>query len=86
MTLLLVLCFGAMSLLGSPLHQHDLDPLHSDPDCVPCHWSHSNIGLETDAPDLDASLRVSEWVSSTATVWFDSEPLTPSSRAPPVLL
>ena len=81
--LALAICFSFVALFGSPLHDHDLDPAQFDPDCIPCHLIHSNIGLETETPDLNVLAQVTQWVPIATTVSFFFTPLTASSRAPP---
>ena len=81
----LVICFSLTVLFGSPLHDHDLDPSHLDPDCIPCHLVHSNNALETDTPELFLPTLGTKWTEVTVAVWIASAPLTASSRAPPVI-
>jgi len=83
--MVLVICFAAVALLGSPLHDHDLDSSHVDLDCISCHLVHSNIGLEHDEPNLFAATQENR-VASIATTRISSHAkLSVSSRAPPVI-
>ena len=50
--MVLVVCFGAVALVGSQVHDHDLDPSHVDLDCASCYLAYSNIGLDHHQPDL----------------------------------
>ena len=83
--MVLVVCFGAVALLGSPLHDHDLDPSHVDLDCISCHLVHSNIGLEHDQPDLLVDTQESQAASIEKTTTFLVHTSSVSSRAPPVI-
>lgn len=82
--LALAVCFSLIALFGSPLHNHDLDPSHLDPDCISCHLVHSNVGLKTDTPEISLSTQGTQWIATTATLSIAAAPLTASSRSPPV--
>ena len=83
--MVLVVCFGMMTLIGTPFHDHDFDPSHSDSDCVSCYLANSNIGLDEVTPDPDTQLQ------DTRSVWIETTSLsitdTPAgtSRAPPII-
>ena len=81
----LVVCFGMMTLIGTPFHDHDFDPSHSDSDCVSCYLANANIGLEEVKEDLYFNLREIQSVSIETTYLsiFDLPSIT--SRAPPVI-
>ena len=83
--MVLVVCFGAVALLGSPLHDHDLDSSHVDLDCISCHLVHSNIGLEHDQPDLFVDTQETQAASIATTTIFLVRTSSISSRAPPVI-
>ena len=83
--MVLVVCFGAVALLGSPLHDHDLDSSHVDLDCISCHLVHSNIGLEHDQPDLFVDTQETQAASIATTTIFLVHTSSISSRAPPVI-
>jgi len=85
--MVLVVCFGAVALLGSPLHDHDLDldPSHVDLDCISCHLVHSNIGLEHDQPYLVVDKQETQAVSIEKTTTFLVRTSSVSSRAPPII-
>ena len=81
----LVVCFGMMTLIGTPFHDHDFDPSHSDSDCVSCYLANANIGLDGVTLDPDTQLQ------DTQSVWLETTSLsttdTPAgtSRAPPII-
>ena len=81
----LVVCFGMMTLIGTPFHDHDFDPSHSDSDCASCYLANANIGLEEVKEDLYFNLREIQSVSIETTYLsiFDLPSIT--SRAPPVI-
>ena len=83
--MVLVVCFGMMTLIGTPFHDHDFDPSHSDSDCVSCYLANANIGLEEVKEDLYFNLREIQSVSIETTYLsiFDLPSIT--SRAPPVI-
>ena len=81
----LAFCFSFIVLFGSTLHAHDLDPLHLDLDCAPCHLVHSNIGLETDSPGFLMTTQATYLFAPIATSWSATARLTSSSRAPPFI-
>lgn len=82
---LLAICFGVMSVVGAPLHEHDLDPFHPDPDCIPCHVAQTSISLEVESPELPFALQITRSILNTATKWVIQAIQTPSSRSPPPL-
>ena len=81
----LVVCFGMMTLIGTPFHDHDFDPSHSDSDCASCYLANANIGLEEVQQDPYFNLREIQSVSIQTTYLsiFDLPSIT--SRAPPVI-
>ncbi len=83
--MVLVVCFGMMTLIGTPFHDHDFDPSHSDSDCVSCYLANSNIGLDEVTPDSDTQLQVTEsvWIETTYLSITDTPAGT--SRAPPII-
>ena len=83
--IVLVVCFGMAVLLGSPIHDHDFDPIHVDLDCISCHLVNANIGLEQDNQDLVVSRQESYSVSIGTSSALIAETLSISSRAPPVI-
>ena len=83
--MVLVVCFGAVALLGSTAHDHDLDPTHMDLDCASCYLAYSNIGLEHHEPDLFAEAQETKAVSIEKTTIFLVHTSFGSSRAPPVI-
>ena len=83
--MVLLVCFGAVALLGSPLHDHDLEPSHVDLDCISCHLVNANIGLEQDNQDLVVSRQESYSVSIKTNSALIAETPSNSSRAPPVI-
>jgi hypothetical protein len=83
--MVLVVCFAAVALLGSPLHDHDLESSHVDSDCISCHLVHSNIGLESDQPNLAADTQETQAVSIAKITTFLVHKPSVSSRAPPVI-
>ena len=82
--IVLVVCFGMAVLLGSPMHDHDLDPSHLDLDCISCHLVNSNIALDKDKQDLLVSSQeiFSVLIATTPALITDTPSV--SSRAPPV--
>ena len=83
--MVLVVCFGAVALLGSPLHDHDLDSSHVDLDCISCHLVHSNIGLEQDNQGLFVDNQKTQSVSIKTTSALIVDIPSVFSRAPPVI-
>ena len=83
--MVLVVCFGMTVLLGSPIHDHDLDPSHVDLDCISCHLVHSNIGLDQDDPDISTFTQETQLVSIVTTPSLVADKFSVSSRAPPVI-
>ena len=83
--MVLVVCFGVVALLGSRVHDHDLDPSHVDLDCASCYLAYSNIGLEHYEPDLFAEAQETQTVSIEKTTTFLVHTSFFSSRAPPVI-
>ena len=83
--MVLVVCFGMMTLIGTPFHDHDFDPSHSDSDCVSCYLANANIGLGEVAPDPDSYLQEiqSVWIKTTFLSINDTPAGT--SRAPPII-
>jgi len=83
--MVLVVCFGMTVLLGSPIHDHDLDPTHLDSDCISCHLVNANIGLDKDKQDLFVIRQEIYSVSVATTPIFSVGTSSVSSRAPPVI-
>ena len=83
--MVLVVCFGMMTLIGTPFHDHDFDPSHSDSDCVSCYLANANIGLDEVAPGPDSYLQEiqSVWIKTTFLSINDTPAGT--SRAPPII-
>ena len=83
--MVLVVCFGMMAVLGTPFHDHDFDPSHSDSDCVSCYLANANIGLDEVAPGPDSYLQEiqSVWIKTTFLSINDTPAGT--SRAPPII-
>ena len=83
--MVLVVCFGMMAVLGTPFHDHDFDPSHSDSDCVSCYLANANIGLDEVAPGSDSYLQEiqSVWIKTTFLSINDTPAGT--SRAPPII-
>mgnify|MGYP001282754740 CR=1 FL=1 len=83
--MVLVVCFGMMAVIGTPFHDHDFDPSHSDSDCASCYLANANIGLDEVAPGPDSYLQEIQSVSIETTYLsiFDLPSIT--SRAPPVI-
>ena len=82
--LVLVTCFSAMVLFGSPLHDHDLESSHVDLDCISCHLVHSKVGLEHEEPDLFVEIQETQSVSISKTPLITLTIFSVSSRGPPV--
>ena len=82
--LALTIGFSLTVLFGSPLHDHDLDPLHLDPDCIPCHLVHSNDALNTDTAELFPPTLGASWIRATYSTGIASARLTAFSRDPPI--
>ena len=83
--MVLLVCFGAFELLGSPLHDHYIEPSHVDLDCISCHLVNANIGLEHDQPNLVVDTQETQAVSIAKTPTFLVHTSSVSSRAPPVI-
>ena len=83
--MVLVVCFGVVALLGSPVHDHDLDPTQMDLDCASCYLAYSNIGLEHHQPNLFVEAQETQAVSIEKTTTFLVRTSSVSSRAPPVI-
>ena len=83
--MVLVVCFSMMALFGTPFHDHDFDPSHSDSDCVSCYLANANIGLDEVAPGPDSYLQEiqSVWIKTTFLSITDTPAGT--SRAPPII-
>ncbi len=81
----LIAAFVTVMSLGAPFHEHDLNPLQFDPDCAPCHLSHTSVSLADGTPDLDIPFQLTRWVAQALSLWVAGAPLTTLSRAPPVL-
>ena len=83
--MVLVVCFGMMALFGTPLHDHDFDPSHSDSDCASCYLANANIGLEEGTTDPDFYLQEVQSVSIETTSLSIIDTPAGTSRAPPIV-
>ena len=83
--MVLMLCFCSVVLVGSHLHDHDLESSHVDLDCISCHLVNSNIGLDHNEPDIFTFTQEIQLVSIATTAPLIAERLSVSSRAPPVI-
>ena len=83
--MVLMLCFCAIALFGSPLHDHDLDSSHVDLDCISCHLVHANIGLDLDEPDLFLKAQETQSVAIATAPRINNTFSSISSRAPPII-
>ena len=83
--MVLVVCFGIMAVLGTPFHDHDFDPSHSDSDCVSCYLANANIGLDEVAPGPDSYLQEIQSVSIETTSLSITDTPAGTSRAPPII-
>ena len=82
---MVLVVFGAVALLGSPVHDHDLDSSHVDLDCISCHLVNSNISVEHDQPDLFVDTQETQAASVVTTTILLVRTSSVSSRAPPVI-
>jgi hypothetical protein len=82
--LVLVTCFSAMVLFGSPLHAHDLESSHVDLDCISCHLVNSKVGLEYEELDFFVETQETQSVSILTTPLITLIILSVSNRGPPV--
>ncbi len=81
----LVVCFGITVLLGSPIHDHDLDLTDQDLDCVSCFLVDATVGMEQDKQVSKVNKQKNYSVSiKILSAVFNYNP-SPSSRAPPVI-
>ena len=83
--MVLVVCFGMMTLIGTAFHDHDFDPSHSDSDCVSCYLANANIGLEEVNEDPYFNLREIQSVSIETTSLSITDTPAGTSRAPPII-
>ena len=83
--MVLVVCFGMMALFGTPFHDHDFDPSHSDSDCASCYLANANIGLEEVTTDPDFYLQEVQSVSIETTSLSIIDTPAGTSRAPPIV-
>ena len=83
--MVLVVCFGMMALFGTPLHDHDFDPSHSDSDCASCYLANANIGLEEVTTDPDFYLQEVQSVSIETPSLSIIDTPAGTSRAPPIV-
>ena len=81
----LVVCFGMMTLIGTPFHDHDFDPSHSDSDCASCYLANANIGLEEVKENPYFNLLEIQSVSIETTYLSIFDLPASTSRAPPVI-
>jgi len=82
---MVLVVFGAVALLGSPVHDHDLDSSHVDLDCISCHLVHSNIGLDHQEPDIYVEGQEIRLVKTATTYKLAFDTSSISSRAPPII-
>jgi len=82
--MVLVACFCMTVVLGSPIHDHDIDPTHADSDCISCHLVNINIGLQQDNQSLAVIREGSYLVSIGSNFALIASTPSFSSRAPPV--
>ena len=83
--MVLVVCFGMMAVLGTPFHDHDFDPSHSDSDCASCYLASANIGLEQNKQDIFLSRQEIYSVSIELTPILTVGTSSVLSRAPPII-
>ena len=83
--MVLVVCFGMMALFGTPFHDHDFDPSHSDSDCASCYLASANIGLEEVTADPYFNLQEIQSVSIETTSLSIVDTPAGTSRAPPII-
>jgi len=83
--MVLVVCFCMTVVLGSPIHDHDIDPTHADSDCISCHLVNINIGLEQDNKNLAVIRQESYLISLGSNFALIASTPSFSSRAPPVI-
>ena len=83
--MVLVVCFGMMALFGTPFHDHDFEPSHSDSDCASCYLANANIGLEEVTPDAHIYLQEVQSVSIETTSLSIIDTPAGTSRAPPII-
>ena len=83
--MVLVVCFSMMALFGTPFHDHDFDPSHSDSDCASCYLANANIGLEEVTTDPDLYLQEVQSVSIETTSLSINDTPAGTSRAPPII-
>jgi len=50
---LLLISLGTMAVFSVFLHNHEFDPLSTDEDCAPCHWTQFNVDVDSDVPSVD---------------------------------
>ena len=81
----IVVCFGMMTLIGTPFHAHDFDPSHSDSDCASCYLASANIGLEEVTADPYFNLQEIQSVSIETTSLSITDTPAGTSRAPPII-
>ena len=83
--MVLVVCFGMMAVLGTPFHDHDFDPSHSESDCASCYLANANIGLDEVAPGPDSYLQEIQSGSIETTSLSTVDTPAGTSRAPPII-
>ena len=82
--MVLVACFCMTVVLGSPIHDHDIDPTHADSDCISCHLVNINIGLQQDNQNLTVITQESYRIPIGSKFALIASTSSVSSRAPPV--
>jgi hypothetical protein len=50
---LLLISLSVMAVFSIFLHDHEFDPLSTDEDCAPCHWTQINVDVDSDVPSVD---------------------------------
>ncbi len=82
---LVLLSFGMMTGLSPVLHAHELDLTHVQDDCAPCHWSQSNLSVDTDFQVSSAAFQF-QFYFHTSSQFADQQPRNSIlNRGPPLL-
>jgi len=48
-----LISLSIMATFSIFLHNHEFDPLSTDEDCAPCHWTQINADVKSDVPSVD---------------------------------
>jgi hypothetical protein len=48
-----LISLSIMAAFSIFLHDHEFDPLSTDEDCAPCHWTQFNVDVNSDVPTVD---------------------------------